>query len=51
MLDRSLENDLPQIIWDMEPDSPGAKWVPLQTVPEPDERAAEEQSGGQEGET
>lgn len=23
-----------EIIWELEPDSPGAKWVPLQTVPE-----------------
>ena len=34
MLDKSLTNDLPQIIWELEPDAPGAKWVPLQTIPE-----------------
>ena len=34
MLDKSLTNDLPQIIWELEPDSPGAKWIPLQTIPE-----------------
>jgi hypothetical protein len=33
MLDRALDETL-QIIWEMEPDSPGAKWVPLQTVPD-----------------
>lgn len=33
MLDRSLDERL-QIIWELEPDSPGAKWVPLQTVPD-----------------
>lgn len=34
MLDKSLTNDLPQIIWELEPDSPAAKWVPFQTVPD-----------------
>jgi hypothetical protein len=34
MLDRSLDDKRLQIIWEIEPDSPGAKWVPLQTVPE-----------------
>lgn len=34
MLDKSLTNDLPQIIWELEPDAPGAKWVPLQTIPD-----------------
>ena len=34
MLDRSVSNDMPQIIWDMEPDSPGARWIPFETVPE-----------------
>lgn len=33
MLDRSLDERL-QIIWEIEPDSPAAKWVPLQTVPD-----------------
>jgi hypothetical protein len=33
MLDRALDERL-QIIWELEPDSPGAKWVPLQTVPD-----------------
>ena len=33
MLDRALDERL-QIIWEIEPDSPGAKWVPLQTVPD-----------------
>jgi hypothetical protein len=32
-LDRALDERL-QIIWELEPDSPGAKWVPLQTVPD-----------------
>jgi hypothetical protein len=34
MLDKSLTNDLPQIIWEREPDSPAARWVPFQTVPD-----------------
>ena len=34
MLDRSLDDKRLQIIWEIEPDSPGAKWVPLQTVPD-----------------
>ncbi len=34
MLDKSLTNDLPQIIWELEPDAPAAKWVPLQTLPD-----------------
>jgi hypothetical protein len=34
MLDRSLDDKLLQIIWELEPDSPAAKWVPLQTVPD-----------------
>jgi hypothetical protein len=34
MLDRSLQDDKPRILWELEPDSPGAKWVPLQTIPE-----------------
>ena len=33
MLDRALDERL-QIIWEIEPDSPGAKWVPLQTIPD-----------------
>lgn len=33
MLDRDLTENL-GIIWEIEPDSPGAKWVPLQTVPD-----------------
>ena len=33
MLDRDLTENL-GIIWELEPDSPGAKWVPFQTVPE-----------------
>ena len=33
MLDRALDERL-QIIWELEPDSPGSKWVPLQTVPD-----------------
>lgn len=33
MLVPALDERL-QIIWELEPDSPGAKWVPLQTVPE-----------------
>ena len=33
MLDRALDERL-QIIWEIEPDSPAAKWVPLQTVPD-----------------
>lgn len=33
MLDRDLDESL-RIIVELEPDSPGAKWVPLQTVPE-----------------
>lgn len=34
MLVPSLNHDKPQIYWELEPDSPGAKWVPFQTVPE-----------------
>ena len=34
ILDRSLTNDLPQVIWELEPDSPGARWVPFQTIPD-----------------
>jgi hypothetical protein len=34
MLDRSLDDKRLQIIWEIEPDSPAAKWVPLQTVPD-----------------
>lgn len=34
MLRPSLEHDKLEIIWELEPDSPGAKWVPFQTVPE-----------------
>jgi hypothetical protein len=34
MLDRSLDDKRLQIIWELEPDSPAAKWVPLQTVPD-----------------
>ena len=34
MLDRALDANRLQIIWEIEPDSPGAKWVPLQTVPD-----------------
>ena len=33
MLDRDLTENL-SIIWEKEPDSPPAKWVPLQTVPD-----------------
>ncbi len=33
MLDRALDERL-QIIWELEPDSPGAKWVPLQEIPD-----------------
>jgi len=33
MLDRALDERL-QIIWELEPDSPAAKWVPLQTIPD-----------------
>jgi len=34
MLNVSLDNDMPSVIWEIEPDSPGAKWVPLQSIPE-----------------
>jgi hypothetical protein len=34
MLRPSLEHDKLEILWELEPDSPGAKWVPFQTVPE-----------------
>lgn len=34
MLVPSLVHDKPMIYWELEPDSPGAKWVPFQTVPE-----------------
>jgi hypothetical protein len=34
MLDRALDDKRLQIIWELEPDSPAAKWVPLQTVPD-----------------
>jgi len=34
MLRPSLEHDKLEIIWELEPDSPGAKWIPFQTVPE-----------------
>ena len=34
MLRPSLEHDKLEIIWELEPDSPGAKWVPFQTVPD-----------------
>lgn len=34
MLTVSVENDIPVITWEKEIDSPGAMWVPLQTVPE-----------------
>lgn len=34
ILNVSLTNDMPSVIWEIEPDSPGAKWVPLQTIPE-----------------
>lgn len=33
MLKYDLSDQL-SIVWEMEPDSPGAKWVPLETVPE-----------------
>ena len=33
MLVPSLVHDKPMIYWELEPDSPGAKWVPFQTVP------------------
>jgi len=33
MLDRAIDERL-QIIWEIEPDSPAAKWVPLQTIPD-----------------
>jgi hypothetical protein len=34
ILNISLDNDMPSVIWEIEPDSPGAKWVPLQSIPE-----------------
>ena len=34
MLVPSMTHDKPQIYWELEPDSPGAAWVPFQTVPE-----------------
>ena len=34
MLVPSLTHDKPQVYWELEPDSPGAAWVPFQTVPE-----------------
>ena len=34
MLVPSLDHDKLQIYWELEPDAPGAKWVPFQTVPE-----------------
>ena len=34
MLVPSLSHDKPQIYWELEPDSPGAAWVPFQTVPQ-----------------
>jgi hypothetical protein len=34
ILNVSLDNDMPSVIWEIEPDSPGAKWVPLQSIPE-----------------
>ena len=33
MLVPSLVHDKPMIYWELEPDSPGAKWIPFQTVP------------------
>lgn len=33
-LDRGLDETQLQVIWELEPESPGAKWVPLQTVPD-----------------
>ena len=33
MLDRAIDERL-QIIWEIEPDSPAAKWVPLQSIPD-----------------
>jgi hypothetical protein len=33
MLVPSLVHDKPMIYWELEPDSPGSKWVPFQTVP------------------
>ncbi|MFC1453576.1 hypothetical protein ACFLQL_00160 [Verrucomicrobiota bacterium] len=33
MLDRDLDERL-RVIWELEPDSPGSMWVPLQTIPE-----------------
>lgn len=33
MLDRDIDERL-RIIWELEPDSPAAKWVPLQTIPD-----------------
>lgn len=34
MLDRTLDETCLQIIWEAEPDNPGSKWVPLQTIPD-----------------
>ena len=34
MLVPTLDNDQLQIIWEVEPDGPGSKWVPLQTIPD-----------------
>jgi hypothetical protein len=33
MLNRALDERL-QIIWEVEPDNPASKWVPLQTIPD-----------------
>ena len=30
----SLDHDKPQVYWELEPDSPAARWVPFQTVPD-----------------
>lgn len=34
MLVPSLDHDKPQVYWELEPDSPAARWVPFQTVPD-----------------
>ena len=34
MLVPALDHDQLQILWEVEPDGPGSKWVPLQTIPD-----------------
>ena len=34
MLTPALEMERLQILWEIEPDGPGSKWVPLQTIPD-----------------